>query len=385
MSSIYTRREFIQSSSCLSCALAIGSTSLLSNQAFGITKPSITKDLSNEEARYYEKQENLKILCKLCPKECLVADKERGYCGVRENQGGTYRSLVYGRPCSLNIDPIEKKPLFHYLPGSRAFSLATAGCNIECKFCQNWNISQFRPEQIRMYDLSPSATAQLAHETKCQTIAYTYSEPVIFTEYMHDTAKEARTKKVGSVMISNGYIQEKPLRDVLKQLTAVKIDFKGFTEKFYKESCNGELQPVLDTLKIIKQEGTWLELVILIIPTLNDSIQENQDMAKWIVDNLGPDVPIHLTRFHPMYKITTISSTPVSKLEKLQEIMKKAGMHYVYLGNVAGHPSENTYCHSCNQLLIRRLGYQTVIEGLKDGKCKKCETSIPGVWTDPLS
>ncbi len=386
MNTDLSRRTFLSSSVCTGCALSAGAAVLLNGPSSeAASAPKRTKEVSTHEALYYEKLDNLKVRCKLCPKECRVADSERGYCGVRENVKGIYQTLVYGRPCSLHVDPIEKKPLFHYMPGSTAFSLATAGCNIECLFCQNWDISQFRPEQINMYDLSPQATAELAKEANAKTIAYTYSEPVIFYEYMLDTAKAASKLKVGSVMISNGFIQEKPLRELLPHLTGVKIDFKGFTEKFYKETCHGELKPVLDALKIIKKEGTWLELVILIIPTLNDSSDENRDMAKWIVDNLGPDVPIHLTRYHPMYKITTIPSTPVKTLERLRKIALDAGLNYVYLGNVAGHPAENTVCHKCKEILIRRMGYKIRTEGLEKGECKKCHTKIPGVWNDPLA
>ncbi|RJP28575.1 MAG: AmmeMemoRadiSam system radical SAM enzyme [Candidatus Omnitrophota bacterium] len=385
MNSTVSRRRFIHSSFCAGCALSLGNVLLTREQAWSANQPPMAEDVSDHEARHYEKMEGKKVLCKLCPKECRVADQERGYCGVRENIGGVYKTLVYGRPCSLHVDPIEKKPLFHYLPGSAAFSLATAGCNIECKFCQNWDISQFRPEQIRMFDLSPQATAQLAKETRSQTIAYTYSEPVIFYEYMLDAAIEGRKNGIGSVMISNGYIQEKPLRELLPHLTGVKIDFKAFTETFYKEVCNGELAPVLEALKIIRAMNKWLELVVLIIPTLNDSDAENRDMAKWILDNLGPDVPIHLTRYHPMYKMKNIPNTPERTLERLRKIMKDEGLHYVYIGNVPGHPAENTHCPKCDELLIRRLGYRIMMEGLENGECKKCHTKIVGVWTDPVS
>ncbi|MBN2325737.1 MAG: AmmeMemoRadiSam system radical SAM enzyme [Candidatus Omnitrophica bacterium] len=383
MDASLNRRKFVQASVCAGCALSMGGTLLAAPGAQAADALPLTKELSDQEALYYDKLDDLKIQCKLCPKECRVADKERGYCGVRENKGGVYTTLVYGRPCTLHVDPIEKKPLFHYMPGTAAFSIATAGCNMECKFCQNWDISQFRPEQIRMIDLSPQKTADLAKETKSQTIAYTYSEPVIFYEYMYDAAKAARELGVGSVMISNGYIQEKPLRALCKQLTGVKIDFKAFTEKFYKETCSGELAPVLKALKIIREEGVWLELVVLIIPTLNDGEDENKSMAEWIVKNLGDQVPVHLTRYHPTYKLK-ITSTPVKTLEKLRSLMMKEGLKYVYLGNVAGHPSENTKCPECGAMLIRRLGFQTQIENLEDGECKKCHTKIPGVWSDPL-
>ncbi|MFB3785515.1 MAG: AmmeMemoRadiSam system radical SAM enzyme [bacterium] len=380
-----TRRQFIASAGGAGCALAWGGAMALpaySAEDEGMLP--LTKEVSTHEALHYEKVEDLKILCQLCPKECQVADGERGYCGVRENHQGIYHTLVYGRPCTLHIDPIEKKPLFHYRPGTAAFSLATAGCNMECSFCQNWDISQFRPEQIQMFDLPPARTAKLAADSQSPTIAYTYSEPVIYYEYMLDTAQAARELGVGSVMISNGFIQEKPLRQLLRQLTGVKIDFKGFTESFYKDSCKGELQPVLRALEVIREEKVWLELVVLIIPTLNDSDAENQGMAKWIQEHLGLDVPVHLTRFSPNYKLKNIPATPVKTLERLAKIMRGEGLRYVYIGNVPGHPAENTLCPQCGEMVIRRLGFRSSLEGLEKGCCKKCKTPIPGVWEDPL-
>jgi pyruvate formate lyase activating enzyme len=340
----------------------------------------LAQDVSDHEALFYDKLDDLKVQCTLCPKECRVADQERGYCGVRENQHGVYKTLVYGRPCTLHVDPIEKKPLFHYLPGSSAFSVATAGCNMECKFCQNWDISQFRPEQIRMVDLPPNTLAEVAQKANSQTLAYTYSEPVVFYEYMLDCASAARQLGIGSVMISNGYIREAPLNKLLPQLTAIKVDFKGFSEDFYKNTCNGELKPVLRAMELAKEQGIWLEIVILIIPTYNDSETECKLMAEWIVAHLGPDVPIHLSRFHPIYKMKTIPSTPVATLERIYKQMKDAGNHYVYIGNVAGHPAENTVCPSCGALLIQRLGYTTTVVGMEEGICKQCQNAIPGVW-----
>jgi len=231
-----------------------------------LTGPKL-EGVARNEAMFWEKLDEKKVKCVLCPRECVVADVERGYCGVRENQGGKYQTLVYGALCSANVDPIEKKPLFHYQPGTTAFSIATAGCNIECKFCQNWQISQFRPEQVNSVLVTPDRLISACKARRSPTIAYTYSEPVIFYEYMHDTAALAREHGIGSVMISNGYIQEKPLRQLCKHVTGVKIDLKAFTEKFYVDSCAGELQPVLKTLEILRDIGIWLELVVLIIPT----------------------------------------------------------------------------------------------------------------------
>jgi len=337
--------------------------------------------LARHPAMFWEKLPDRKVKCTLCPRECEVADVERGYCGVRENQGGEYQTLVYGALCSGNVDPIEKKPLFHYLPGTTAFSIATAGCNIECKFCQNWEISQFRPEQVESTLVTPAQLVRACAGRACPTIAYTYSEPVIFYEYMHDAAALARQQGIGSVMISNGYIQEQPLRQLCRQLTGVKIDFKAFSETFYAQWCSGHLKPVLATLETLKEIGIWTELVVLIIPTLNDSPQEIKAMSKWVVEHLGPDVPLHFTRFHPTYRVTNLPRTPVETLERCRQIALDAGVRYVYAGNVPTHPGENTYCHACRQELIRRVGFQVADNRIRDGKCPRCGAAIPGIWS----
>jgi len=335
-----------------------------------------------KKAMFFKKLDQLRVECELCPRHCRVADMERGYCGVRENRGGTYYTLVHSRPCSVGPhDPIEKKPLFHYLPGTQAFSIATAGCNMECRFCQNWQISQFRPEQVRSIYMPPSEVARLAKRYGADTIAYTYSEPVIFYEFARDSAEAARAQGVGSVIISNGYINKAPLVEICKQLTAVKIDFKGFSNEFYRKYCSGTLQPVLDTLVSLHEIGIWYEIVVLLIPTLNDDPGELRDMCQWVYKHLGPDVPVHFSRFYPQYKIRDLPITPLRTLEEARNTALDAGLHYVYIGNVGGHPAESTYCPTCKNRLIRRVSYFVQIEGLKDGKCSKCGRPIPGVWS----
>ena len=328
----------------------------------------------------YKRLPDLKIQCQICPKECEIADLERGYCGNKENRKGIYYSLVYAQACAAHVDPIEKKPLFHYLPSTPAFSIAAAGCNFECKFCQNWRIAQYRPEQVDAFSLPPGELVSLAKQKACPTIAFTYTEPVVYYEYMYDTAQHARSIGIGSVMISNGYIREKPLIELCKQLNGVKIDLKSFSEKFYKEYCSGELKPVLETLKTLQKTGIWYEIVVLLIPTLNDSDQEIRSMCKWIRSELGVDVPIHFSRFHPMYKIKNLPSTPVKTLETARSIARDVGLHYVYLGNVPGHEGENTYCPSCGKVMIGRVGYHIITNVLKDGTCPYCKQLIPGVW-----
>ncbi len=365
------------------CGLARGVRALAQQDAASTAElagPRLA-GVARHPALFWEKLPDNRVKCLLCPRGCEVADVERGYCGVRENQGGAYQTLVYGTLCSANLDPIEKKPLFHYLPGTPAFSIATAGCNLECKFCQNWQISQYRPEQVESIVTEPRKLVDACKARKCPTIAYTYSEPVVFYEYMHDTAALGREHGLGSVMISNGYIQEQPLRQLCRQLTGVKIDFKAFTEKFYQEACAGQLKFVLATLEVLKDVGIWFELVILIVPTLNDSPDEIKQMSEWVVKHLGPDVPMHFTRFHPTYRVTNLPQTPIPTLEQCRLIALDAGVHYVYAGNVPMHPGENTYCHGCKHELIRRIGYEVASNQIRDGKCPKCGTAIPGVWS----
>jgi len=273
---------------------------------------------------FWEKAgQDKKVVCKLCPQECVVADQERGTCGVRENRGGKYYTLVHSQICAAHIDPIEKKPMFHYLPGTDAFSIATPGCNMECKYCQNWQISQFRPEQVPCQTVPPEKIVAIARQNRTPTIAYTYSEPVIFYEYMVDIAVEAKRAGIGNVMITSGYISKDPLKKLIPKLSAIKVDFKGYS---------------------------------------------------------GTDVPVHLTRFHPTYKLKNLPSTPVATLERLRKEALNAGLKFVYIGNVWGHPSESTYCPSCNTLLIRRVGFNVVENNIQNRRCSKCGTVIPGVF-----
>ena len=334
----------------------------------------------DKEAEYYKKLNHEKVECTLCPRECIVDSDERGYCGVRENRDGKYYTLVYGNPCAAHVDPIEKKPLFHFLPGTTCFSISTAGCNVNCKFCQNWQISQLRPEQTDNIKLFPDDVVRSAKYYNCSTIAYTYGEPTIFYEYMLDTAKKGCNSNVRSVMISAGYIKEEPMKELCNHLDAVKIDLKAITEKYYKEVINGELKPVLSTLELLKKIGIWFEIVYLVVSTLNDSEKEFKDLSKWIKNNLGPDVPIHFSRFYPQYLLKNLPATPVKTLEKAVEIARGNGLNYVYIGNIPNHEATNTYCPQCKEVVIERLGYAVKKNYIKDGKCNLCNKKIPGIW-----
>ncbi len=332
------------------------------------------------EAKFYNKLPNKMIKCTLCPRGCVVGDRERGYCGVRENRGGTYYTLVHSRVCAAHVDPVEKKPLFHYLPGSLAFSVATAGCNVNCKFCQNWDISQSRPEQVPSDYAPPQRIADLARQYRCPTIAYTYSEPVVFSEYLMDVADAGHGAGIRSIVVSNGYMQEEALKMAYGKMDAVKIDLKSFSESYYRDVVSGQLKPVLETLVTLRKMGKWTEIVYLVVPGLNDGEQEFRGLASWIKTNLGVDVPLHFTQFHPEYLMKNLPITPVPTLERAKAIADAEGLHYVYIGNVPGHPAENTYCPKCRRMLVERAGFTVSQMSIREGACPFCRQPIPGVW-----
>jgi pyruvate formate lyase activating enzyme len=320
------------------------------------------------------------VQCELCPTECVLADYEVGGCKVRINKGGTLYSLVYGKPCAVAIDPIEKKPFFHVLPGATAFSIATAGCVLGCKFCQNWQISQARPEETDNHNLSPEDVVRQAVFYKCGTITYTYTEPTVFYEYMFDTAQLARQFGIKNTMHSCGYINKEPLRKLSPLMAAADVDLKAFTEDFYSRICGGRLKPVLDALVVLKQEGVWIEITNLIIPTLNDSMTGINAMCRWIVKNLGADVPVHFSRFFPDYKLKNLPPTPEETLFNARKTAMDAGLRYIYIGNMRSE-AENTSCPHCKRVVISRTGYFVGENNVNNGKCRFCGTTIAGVWS----
>ena len=371
------RRQFIRGAAGAGLLAGAGLPSVCSGLAAFGAKPN----LSRVEARYYDKLPDREVECRLCPRKCRLGDKERGYCGVRENIGGTYYTLVYGKVCSLNVDPIEKKPFFHVLPGTSALSLAAAGCNVNCKFCQNWEISQVRPEQIDHFDLPPERAAAQAIESGCPSIAYTYTEPTVFFEYMYDTAVRAKRRGVRNLVVTGGHINPIPLGDLLAVVDAVKVDLKGFTQEFYTEYVRGELQPVLETIRAVAKSKAWLEIVYLVIPTLNDRMGLIREMAKWVRNEVGEQVPVHFSRFQPMYLVKNLPPTPISTLEAARKTALEEGLRFVYVGNVPGHEGENTFCPGCGKVAVQRIGYRIASIQLKAGRCDTCGTPIPGVWT----
>ncbi|MCK9462875.1 MAG: AmmeMemoRadiSam system radical SAM enzyme [Proteobacteria bacterium] len=365
------RRDLLRMLACAAAACPIAAAARAAAEEGG----------EPHRALFWEAAGDGNVRCKLCPRECTVADGQRGTCGVRENRGGVYYTLVHSRPCSMHDDPIEKKPLFHFRPGTNAFSLATVGCNLECRFCQNWEISQASPEEVPSDDVPPAQIVRHAQRLGSRSIAFTYSEPTVYNEYVRDVCDAAAGTGIGRVVISNGYIQAQPLKELLPKIDAIKIDFKAFSESFYSDVCGAHLRPVLDTLVRIREAGKWLELVMLTIPTLNDDPAEVKAMCRWIVQKLGPDVPVHFTRFHPMYKLMNLPSTPVATLERSRRIALDAGIRFAYSGNVPGHEGENTTCPQCKELLIRRAGFNVVENRIAGGKCPRCGYVVPGVWS----
>jgi pyruvate formate lyase activating enzyme len=375
------RRSFLRCALASGAALGVGESSPpLAAMPLWASSQKQGDSQFTVEARFYEKLANKKVKCKLCPRECTVGDRERGYCGVRENRGGTYYSLVHSRVCAAHVDPIEKKPLFHYLPGTVAFSLATAGCNVNCKFCQNWDISQSRPEQVPSEFTPPQRVAELAKQYGCPTIAYTYSEPVVFSEFLMDAADAGHKAGIRSIVVSNGYMQQEPLKAAYGKMDAVKIDLKSFSESYYKDVVTGQLKPVLDSLITLRKMDKWTEIVYLVLPTLNDGDSEFRALAQWVKANLGVDVPLHFTQFHPEYLLKNLPITPVPTLERAKAIADAEGLHYVYIGNVPGHPAQNTYCPKCRKMLVERIGFTASQMLIRNNSCPFCQHPIPGVW-----
>jgi pyruvate formate lyase activating enzyme len=335
------------------------------------------------EAYLYESLEDNKIKCNLCSHRCVIKDGHRGICSVRENQGGILQTLVFGKLIARHIDPIEKKPLFHFLPGSLSCSIATVGCNFRCQFCQNADIAQMPADHSGMImgdSYRPADIVDAALQGGCESISYTYTEPTVFFEFAYETAKLAADKGIRNVFVTNGYMTAEALEMINPYLDAANVDLKAFSDKYYKTICGARLKHVQATLKLMKSCGIFVEVTTLIVPGLNDDPAELKDLAAFIAQDLGADTPWHISRFHPTYKLIDRPSTPVKTLTKAREIGLKAGLTYVYTGNVPGHAAENTFCPSCGETVIERRGYRVGQLRMKSGHCTKCGREIDGVW-----
>lgn len=335
-----------------------------------------------KEAAFYRSGKNNKVICDLCNHHCHIKEGKRGICGVRENRDGILYSLVYGRLIAQNIDPIEKKPLFNFLPGSKAFSISTVGCNFHCLHCQNYDISQYphsHDGEIAGTNRTADAVIDEAIRVGCASVCYTYVEPTIFYEFAYDCSVLARQQQLKNVFVSNGYMTPEVTRHLAPVLDGINIDVKGFTDDFYKKVCKAKLQPVLDNVQLMYELGVWVEVTTLIIPGLNDSADELRDIAKFI-HSVSPTIPWHVTAFHPTYKMLDRNSTPASTLRKARDIGLAEGLHYVYEGNIPGEGGENTYCPGCEEELISRFGFNIRQNNLTEGRCPKCDYQLAGVW-----
>jgi len=320
------------------------------------------------------------VRCEVCPNRCFLQPGDRSICRSKVNIGGKLYSLAYGDPCAVHVDPIEKKPLNHFHPRSLIFSIAATGCNFRCLNCQNWEISQKKPEEVEHGELFPEQVVEEARRRKTPSIAFTYSEQVTYYEYMCDTARLAREAGIRNVWVSNGYINQEPLLRLCKYLDGANVNLKSFDDAIYRALNSGTLQPVLNTFKTLHEQGVWFEMTTLVVPTYVDDPEMIRRMCGWILKELGPDYPLHFLRFFPQYKLTRLPATPVATLEQLRDIALKEGIHYVYLGNVPGHKGNHTYCHQCGKLIIQREGYVVDMLGLKNGRCAFCGATIPGRW-----
>ena len=337
-------------------------------------------DLSLHEAMFYTPVGDGKVLCGLCPARCLLGNGERGQCRVRINLDGKLYTLVYGRLVAVHDDPIEKKPLYHFMPGTRAFSIATAGCNLGCVFCQNWQISQASPESARHIKASPESVVAAAKRAGCDSIAYTYTEPTVFYEFMLDTAKLAKKEGIRNVWVTCGYINPEPLRELCKVMDAANIDLKGFTEEYYATYCKASLAPVKETIRIAREEGVWVEVTNLVVPGANDDPETIRAMCRWLTETVGPDVPLHFSRFFPNYRMLDKPPTPAATLAEAARIARAEGLHYVYIGNLATRTGDDTFCPQCGHAVIERRGYEITSKEIVSGVCPACKTPIAGVW-----
>jgi pyruvate formate lyase activating enzyme len=334
------------------------------------------------EAYLYENVGNGKVKCNLCGHRCLVKDGRRGICGVRENRGGVLHTLVFDKLIARHIDPIEKKPLYHFLPGSRSYSVATVGCNFKCRFCQNADIAQMPADQngvILGEPCTPQEVVAAAVDGDCRSISYTYTEPTVFFEFAFETARLGHAQGLKNVFVTNGYMTAEALEMIRPYLDAANVDLKAFSQKFYREVCGAKLAPVTETLKKAKSSGIFLEVTTLIVPGLNDEPEELEALAAFLAGELGPETPWHISRFHPTYKLTDRPPTPLDTLMKARDIGLAAGLRYVYTGNVPGETGENTFCPGCGRIVIERWGFQIRRSALDAGRCRYCQTVIDGV------
>jgi pyruvate formate lyase activating enzyme len=375
------RRKFITSGLATAACLLCRREMLMAGVSGIINLPPENPLWKWSREAYHYKITPRGVECTNCPNNCTLKRMETSKCRNRINVKDKLYSIAYGNPCAVHIDPIEKKPFYHVLPSSRAFSIATAGCNFACLNCQNWEISQKSPKETVNIDLMPASVVEACLKNNCESIAYTYAEPTVFYEYVYDTARLAKASGIKNVYKSNGYINEQPLRMLCKYLDAANIDLKGFTESTYLKLNAGKLAPVLRTLQVLNEEGVWLEITNLVIPSWTDDMKTIRNMCKWLVANNLDENPLHFSRFSPLHKLTQLPSTPLLTLQKARETALAEGIKYVYIGNVPGANCEDTICPKCSKNVVERKGFRVIQNNIVNGKCKFCGQKIAGVWT----
>ena len=372
MTRVITRRSFLRSGFCSAAFLCLGCP---------VTELGATTGFSLEEARFYNKTSTQTVNCHLCFRNCSIAEGQKGFCRNRQNQNGILYSLVYGHAAAVQLDPIEKEPMYHNLPGSAILCTGTASCNFRCKFCHNWHLSQRTVEELAPYTKyqAPADIVEIA-QNKEAGLSFTYNEPTVFYEYMYDIAKMGAERGLNTIFHTNGGMQAKPMKKLLQHMKGVTVDLKGFTADYYRNMSFARMTPVLETLALIKQQEKWLEIVNLIVPTMNDAMSNIEGMCRWIKKNLGPDVPIHFTRFFPTYKMKHLPPTPIKTLEDARKLAAEAGIRYVYIGNVPGHKYNSTFCPECKKKVISRSHFAVHQVDIIKGKCRYCGYQIPGIW-----
>lgn len=336
--------------------------------------------IGRQTSPFFDELGGGRLRCVLCPHLCELEPGRRGRCRVRENRGGQGYTLAYGNPCIVQAEPVERKPFFHVVPGSRSFSLATAGCNLECHFCEVWDTALVSPEDVHAFDMPPADIVEMALEARTRSVAFTFGEPVAFFEYMLDVAEKARNSGLLSLMHSAGFINPEPLERLCANIDAANIDLKSFDPEFYRRVCGGELEPVLQTLRRLREAGVHLEITNILIPNMNDGPEPIRRMCDWIVEELGENTPLHFSRFYPLYKLANLPPTPVSTLDAARDTARAAGLRFVYVAKAPGHEGENTFCPGCENAIISRVGFMVEELRVRDGRCENCQQRIPGIW-----
>lgn len=370
----WTRREFLAAAARLAAAGAGAAAGLSALTA-------AARDPERREAAYYDRLPGKRIQCHVCPLNCILEDGQTCFCRTRTNIGGRLYNTAFDRPCLLSVDPIEKTPFAHVLPGTQLLSVAAGGCNLRCLYCQNWEQSQARPQDLRVLDVSRDEMISGTQEKKCIGLCYTYTEPVAYLDYLRAIVDEARKRSLKNFVATAAFVNERPIRDLAREVDGFCVSIKGWRDEVYEKVCSVKRAPVLDALRVVKEEKRWLELVYVVIPTYNDDPKEASGMARWACENLGADTPVHFARFFPEYKMTDLPRTPVQSIDACVAAAREAGLRYVYVTNLAPHEANHTVCADCGEMVVRRLGFKVLEDRSKGGKCPKCSRALPGIWT----